>query len=124
MHVGKHLFKKCIQHYLQGKTVVLATHQLQYLKDVDKIIRISQGQIQIFQNYEKLLEDYPEYQNLLVSEHKKSNPETISNTPRKISRQLTIISKKVTKIFRTSASTRENLNFVYVLLLELCRRHD
>lgn len=28
-HVGKHIFKHCIQEYLKGKTVLFVTHQLQ-----------------------------------------------------------------------------------------------
>ncbi|KAJ8304060.1 hypothetical protein KUTeg_017643 [Tegillarca granosa] len=36
--VGHHLFNKCICKYLKGKTRILVTHQLQYLKAVDRII--------------------------------------------------------------------------------------
>lgn len=36
--VGKHLFDKCILEYLRGKTRILVTHQLQYLKRADMII--------------------------------------------------------------------------------------
>lgn len=37
-HVGKHLFDKCIRDYLSGKTRILVTHQLQFLKEADVII--------------------------------------------------------------------------------------
>lgn len=37
-HVGKHLFEKCILKHLHGKTRILVTHQLQYLKKADHII--------------------------------------------------------------------------------------
>lgn len=37
-HVGKHLFDECIIEFLKGKTVILVTHQLQYLQGVDQII--------------------------------------------------------------------------------------
>lgn len=37
-HVGKHLFEECILKYLSGKTRILVTHQLQYLKKADHII--------------------------------------------------------------------------------------
>lgn len=37
-HVAKHLYKKCITMYLAGKTRVLVTHQLQFLKKADHII--------------------------------------------------------------------------------------
>lgn len=37
-HVGKHLFEECINRYLSGKTRILVTHQLQYLKKADHIV--------------------------------------------------------------------------------------
>lgn len=40
-HVGKHLFDDCIAGYLKTKTVILATHQLQYLRSVDNILIFS-----------------------------------------------------------------------------------
>jgi ABC-type Mn2+/Zn2+ transport system ATPase subunit len=38
IHVGRHLFDDCICDFLQGKTRVLVTHQLQYLQKVDSIV--------------------------------------------------------------------------------------
>lgn len=40
-HVGKHLFEKCILKHLAGKTRILVTHQLQFLKQADLIIVLS-----------------------------------------------------------------------------------
>lgn len=37
-HVAKHLYKKCITEYLRGKTRILVTHQLQFLKQADHIV--------------------------------------------------------------------------------------
>ena len=37
-HVGNHLFEKCIKDYLGGKTRILVTHQLQFLRMADCII--------------------------------------------------------------------------------------
>ncbi|KAL3867289.1 hypothetical protein ACJMK2_044503, partial [Sinanodonta woodiana] len=36
--VGRHLFNRCICDYLKGKTRILVTHQLQYLKKADRIL--------------------------------------------------------------------------------------
>lgn len=44
-HVGKELFENCIRQHLKYKTVILITHQLQYLKDVDQIIILDEGVI-------------------------------------------------------------------------------
>jgi hypothetical protein len=37
-HVGRHLFDDCICDFLHGKTRLLVTHQLQYLKAADNIV--------------------------------------------------------------------------------------
>ena len=38
--VSRQLFKKCILDYLKGKTRILVTHQLQFLKEVDTIVML------------------------------------------------------------------------------------
>lgn len=44
-NVGKHMFDHCVEGYLKGKVVVLATHQLQYLKKANQIVLLSEGAI-------------------------------------------------------------------------------
>ncbi|KAL0104953.1 hypothetical protein PUN28_016533 [Cardiocondyla obscurior] len=68
-HVSKHLFHECIQRYLAGKTRILATHQLQYIKGVDAIILLEQGKIKYFSQYQDLLEYRSEYGVLLAAEN-------------------------------------------------------
>ncbi|XP_003699290.2 ATP-binding cassette sub-family C member 4 isoform X1 [Megachile rotundata] len=68
-HVSKHLFEECIQRYLAGKTRILATHQLQYVKNVDAIILIEQGKATVFSHYQDLLSQRPEYAELLAAEN-------------------------------------------------------
>lgn len=65
-HVSKHLFEECIQRYLSGKTRILATHQLQYVKSVDTIVLLEQGKITVFKSYQELLDKRPEYCQLLA----------------------------------------------------------
>ncbi|XP_050471103.1 ATP-binding cassette sub-family C member 4-like isoform X1 [Bombus huntii] len=67
-HVSKHLFEECIQRYLAGKTRILATHQLQYVKNVDAIILIEQGKVTVFSQFQDLLSQRPEYAELLAAE--------------------------------------------------------
>ncbi|XP_069129780.1 ATP-binding cassette sub-family C member 5-like [Argopecten irradians] len=45
VHVGRHLFHQCIKKTLKGKTVILVTHQLQYLRHCDEIVVIEEGKI-------------------------------------------------------------------------------
>lgn len=40
-HVAKDLFEKCISGFLKEKTVLLATHQLQFLKYADIIVVVN-----------------------------------------------------------------------------------
>ncbi|CAG9823622.1 unnamed protein product [Phaedon cochleariae] len=42
-HVGKELFEQCITGYLRNKIVVLVTHQIQYLQEVDDILYLEDG---------------------------------------------------------------------------------
>ncbi|KAG5343188.1 L259 protein, partial [Acromyrmex charruanus] len=53
-HVGKHMFDECVNKYLRGKTRILVTHQLQYLRDVGRIIVLKDGTIQAEGTYDEL----------------------------------------------------------------------
>ncbi|XP_034175482.2 putative multidrug resistance-associated protein lethal(2)03659 isoform X2 [Osmia lignaria lignaria] len=53
-HVGKHMFEECIEKYLRGKTRIVVTHQLQYLRNVDRIIVLKDGDIEAEGNYDEL----------------------------------------------------------------------
>ncbi|XP_029949274.1 multidrug resistance-associated protein 9-like [Salarias fasciatus] len=44
-HVGKHIFEECIKKELQGKSIILVTHQLQYLEFCDNVLVLEDGQI-------------------------------------------------------------------------------
>ncbi|XP_047033956.1 ATP-binding cassette sub-family C member 4-like isoform X2 [Helicoverpa zea] len=43
--VAKHIFERCIKRYLANKTVVLVTHQLQFIKSVDQVVILDKGKI-------------------------------------------------------------------------------
>ncbi|KAJ3631839.1 hypothetical protein MTP99_012945 [Tenebrio molitor] len=47
IHVTKKILNECIHSYLKGKCVVLVTHQLQYLQNVDKIYVLEHGKISL-----------------------------------------------------------------------------
>ncbi|KAK5646967.1 hypothetical protein RI129_005431 [Pyrocoelia pectoralis] len=51
--VGKQIYQECIKSFLKGKTVILVTHQRQYLNDVDEIIVLDDGVIQPQERWEK-----------------------------------------------------------------------
>ncbi|KAJ8047636.1 ATP-binding cassette sub-family C member 9 [Holothuria leucospilota] len=61
-HVGAHLFQEGIINILlkQGRTVVLVTHQLQYLNSAHQVIVLKDGRIQIDGTYASIKKDDPE----------------------------------------------------------------
>lgn len=45
-HVGRTLFDSCVKKFLKDKLVILATHQLQHLSAVDRIIVLDEGRVE------------------------------------------------------------------------------
>lgn len=76
-HVGRYMFKECIQEYLKEKCVILVTHQLQYLKDVKKIYLMDSGKIDFSGTYEEIAKSEKEFaqlfKDLKVSESEETN---------------------------------------------------
>jgi len=66
-HVGKILFQQCIKGILRDKAVLLATHQLQYLPDVDYIVVLKGGRIAEEGTYQQLMERKGELFQLVAS---------------------------------------------------------
>ncbi|KAJ1401992.1 P-loop containing nucleoside triphosphate hydrolase [Sesbania bispinosa] len=54
-HTGSHLFKKCLMKLLYDKTVVYATHQLEFLEAADLILVMKDGKIVEFGRYNDLI---------------------------------------------------------------------
>ena len=57
MYMFFHIFclTRCIRGHLQDKVVILVTHQLHFLKNVDKIIVLRQGEIVEVGTYHELM---------------------------------------------------------------------
>ncbi|KAK0168435.1 hypothetical protein PV327_002235 [Microctonus hyperodae] len=53
-HVSKNIFDQCISKYLRGRTRILVTHQIQFLRNVDKIIVLKDGGVEAEGTYEQL----------------------------------------------------------------------
>jgi ABC-type multidrug transport system fused ATPase/permease subunit len=54
VRVGKKIYKNCIKGYLSGKTVLLVTHSLQYIKNDDRVVLMENGKIISDANYSDL----------------------------------------------------------------------
>lgn len=64
-HVGRQMFDECITDYLKDKCVVLVTHQLQYLKNVQKIYLLSHGKVEHSGSYEEIQKTGTQFTDLL-----------------------------------------------------------
>lgn len=57
--VGKQIFHDCIRDYLKNKSVVLVTHQTQYLGDVDRVVVLENGKISVLGHPKEIkIQDY------------------------------------------------------------------
>lgn len=64
-HVSKHLFEQCLRDFLKEKTVILVTHQLQFLQYVDQIIILANGHVEAVGSYDNLRESGLDFAKLL-----------------------------------------------------------
>jgi ATP-binding cassette subfamily C (CFTR/MRP) protein 4 len=58
VHVANRIFYECIREYLRNKCVVLVTHQIQFLENVDKVILLDKGKVRAsgsYNNIERLI---------------------------------------------------------------------
>ena len=54
--VGRFLFEQCISSSLKGKTILLVTHQLQFLSGADKVVVFDHGLLAQFGTYQEITE--------------------------------------------------------------------
>uniref|UniRef100_A0A8C9WQW9 ATP binding cassette subfamily C member 12 n=1 Tax=Scleropages formosus TaxID=113540 RepID=A0A8C9WQW9_SCLFO len=64
-HVGKHIFEYCIKKELKGKSIVLVTHQLQYLEFCDEVVLLDNGEILEIGNHAALMNSGGRYAHLI-----------------------------------------------------------
>ncbi|XP_061621095.1 ATP-binding cassette sub-family C member 12 isoform X3 [Phyllopteryx taeniolatus] len=64
-HVGKHIFEECIKRQLRGKSVILVTHQLQYLEFCDDILVLEDGEVLESGNHQALMRANGRYAQLI-----------------------------------------------------------
>uniref|UniRef100_A0A8C4WW11 ABC transporter domain-containing protein n=1 Tax=Eptatretus burgeri TaxID=7764 RepID=A0A8C4WW11_EPTBU len=77
-HVGSHVFQQCIRSALRHKTVLLVTHQLQYLKFCDEIVVLEDGQIVENGRHEDLMNVNGKYAGLIKTFQMDANEDTES----------------------------------------------
>ncbi|KAF5820377.1 putative ABC-type xenobiotic transporter [Helianthus annuus] len=70
-HTGSEIFKECVRGALRNKTILLVTHQVDFLHNVDLILVMRDGMIVQSGKYDELLESGMDFKNL-VSAHETS----------------------------------------------------
>ena len=63
--VAEKLYRKCIEGYLKSKCVILATHQIQYLKSVKNILVLEEGKIRLRGSYNGLKDQGLDFDEIL-----------------------------------------------------------
>ncbi|XP_042487785.1 ABC transporter C family member 3-like, partial [Macadamia integrifolia] len=70
-HTGTHIFKECLLKILGTKTVIYATHQVEFLPSADLILVMRDGRITQAGKYEEILSSRTDFMEL-VNPHKKA----------------------------------------------------
>lgn len=70
-HTGSEIFKECVRGALKGKTIVLVTHQVDFLHNVDRIVVMRDGVIVQSGRYNDLLDSGLDF-GVLVAAHETS----------------------------------------------------
>ncbi|MED6173013.1 Multidrug resistance-associated protein 4 [Stylosanthes scabra] len=66
-HTGSEIFKECVRGALKGKTVILVTHQVDFLHNVDLILVMKDGMIVQSGKYDDLLDSGLDFKALVVA---------------------------------------------------------
>ncbi|XP_046989232.1 ATP-binding cassette sub-family C member 4-like isoform X1 [Schistocerca americana] len=106
-HVGKHLFEECIVKFLQNKTRILVTHQIQNLPHTDHVVVIDAGKIQIQGLYNDIVHN-PEYTMILSLSRDNADNEDQSEGKKPsqtVGRQLSKLSRQISRTSTYSLSS-------------------
>lgn len=131
-YVGKKLFEDCICDYLKNKCTILVTHQLQYLKNVNKICLLNNGKVKTIGDYNEikksggkfaeLLNDHlddDKNDDMIDEENLKEKPTEITEEPSEIKEQRTTgsIDSKVYKSYLEACGGWCPTIFVFILFI-------
>uniref|UniRef100_A0A671RE43 Multidrug resistance-associated protein 9-like n=1 Tax=Sinocyclocheilus anshuiensis TaxID=1608454 RepID=A0A671RE43_9TELE len=94
-HVGKHIFEECIKKELKGKSVILVTHQLQYLEFCDQVLLLDNGEIKEAGTHSDLMKAKGRYAHLINNfQLEQSNVTTLTYSSQLNEHNHNIIKKK------------------------------
>ncbi|XP_029639179.1 multidrug resistance-associated protein 9-like [Octopus sinensis] len=70
--VAKHLFYSCLKKYLYHSTIIICTHQLQFLQDCDTILVLENGRIAQNGTHDEIMQQDGYYKRAITSFHSKN----------------------------------------------------
>ncbi|KAF0926592.1 hypothetical protein E2562_026903 [Oryza meyeriana var. granulata] len=120
-HTAATLFNDCVMAALENKTVILVTHQVEFLSKVDKILVMENGEITQEGTYEELLQSGTAFEQL-VNAHKDSKTTLDTNDRREAAKELGAFQCQVPLIQQNSEAEISTGNLVSVQLTEEERR--
>ncbi|KAG5324835.1 MRP4 protein, partial [Pseudoatta argentina] len=108
--VARHLYGKCITEYLHGKTRILVTHQLQFLKRADHIVVLDRGFVKMQGNYNELVQSNKDFIEMLdnlnqVQRKEEENMRRASEMSKRIT-----ITKRISRLSITSSITHSDID--------------
>ncbi|XP_053601473.1 ATP-binding cassette sub-family C member 4-like [Plodia interpunctella] len=101
-NVGRQLFEGCINGYLRGRTRVLVTHQIHFLKAADFIIVLNEGRVENMGTFDELASSGKEFAMLLTAlqDGKDKDSESVGSG-------VSVEDKERPKLLRSQSSTVE-----------------
>ena len=102
--VGQNIFKNVFKGFLKDKSRIMVTHCLEYLKDVDKVIFIDEGNIIVEGIYKDLIKKNKKFQQFC--NEKKRRRSSINEIPKEILLQL---DKKEEKIVNNLLEKKQDV---------------
>ena len=115
-NVGQKIMENCIIKYLQGKTRIIVTHALNYLKYMDKILYMKSGKIEWSGNYQEI-QNQPFYSKLLIEKDLNNNINeeySDNNSYDKIE-----VNDKIVKLTKEEEQSHKGIK--YSVYLDYCR---
>uniref|UniRef100_A0A672PRC4 ATP-binding cassette sub-family C member 5 n=1 Tax=Sinocyclocheilus grahami TaxID=75366 RepID=A0A672PRC4_SINGR len=114
-HVGKHIFEECIKKELKGKSVILVTHQLQYLEFCDQVLLLDNGEIKEAGTHSDLMKAKDRYAHLINNfQLEQSNVTTLTYSSQFYMEDLPRILQSCRRFF-SSFSTSVSFYFINVV---------
>ena len=117
-NVGKKIMKNCIVKYLNGKTRIVVTHALSYLKYMDRIIYMKNGRIDWIGTYSEV-QNQPFYAILAKENKENKNKDNSSDLSLEKEKNQTLIKKKedekIIKITKEEEQSRRGIKWrIYI----------